>query len=260
MVFTTVISHFFNEEFLLPYWLEHHTKLFDHGIMINYQSTDRSVDIIKEIAPTWEIRPTRHSMFDARSVDREVEDIEETISGWKMALNTTEFLISHDLHTYLDGFEQEHPQLVGFRVAGVWVIDTPGEYDTPLNNQPLFFQRHHGWFEKRNGSRHRLIHKAPRGCYRGGRHGSTLPNHTWRPDIFCLWFGWSPYPQVRARKLQIQTKIPPTHIGTRQGRQHQKTSEEMDQAFWLYSKQAKDLFANVRYKTELELVRQHLYD
>jgi hypothetical protein len=32
----TVISHIFNEEYLLPFWLEHHRTIFDHGIIIDY--------------------------------------------------------------------------------------------------------------------------------------------------------------------------------------------------------------------------------
>ncbi|MBJ3789276.1 glycosyltransferase family 2 protein, partial [Bacillus sp. OA1] len=43
----TIISHFYNEEYLLPWWLMHHTKIFDHGILINRGSTDRSVEICK---------------------------------------------------------------------------------------------------------------------------------------------------------------------------------------------------------------------
>ena len=51
----TVVTHFFNEEYLLPWWLEHHKKYFDHGVMIDYNSTDSSVEIIKKICPTWTI-------------------------------------------------------------------------------------------------------------------------------------------------------------------------------------------------------------
>ena len=43
---------FYNEEYLLPWWLMHHTKIFDHGILINRGSTDRSVEICKLLAPT----------------------------------------------------------------------------------------------------------------------------------------------------------------------------------------------------------------
>ena len=47
----TIIGTFYNEEYLLPYWLKHHTRLFDHGILINWGSTDNSVEIIKRYAP-----------------------------------------------------------------------------------------------------------------------------------------------------------------------------------------------------------------
>ncbi len=52
-MYKTIISHFYNEEYLLPWWLEHHKKYFNHGIMINYASTDNSVSIIKQICPDW---------------------------------------------------------------------------------------------------------------------------------------------------------------------------------------------------------------
>ncbi|MEW9106591.1 glycosyltransferase family 2 protein, partial [Paenibacillus sp.] len=48
-----LISHFYNEEYLLPWWLKHHAPLFDHGILINRGSTDRSVDICKQLVPHW---------------------------------------------------------------------------------------------------------------------------------------------------------------------------------------------------------------
>ena len=89
----TIITHFFNEEYLLPWWLNHHKQYFDHGILINYASTDRSVEIIKEICPDWTIIDSRNSEFDAKLADDEVSDIESTIPGWKICLNTTEFLV-----------------------------------------------------------------------------------------------------------------------------------------------------------------------
>lgn len=55
----TIISHFYNEEYLLPWWLMHHTKIFDHGILINRGSTDRSVEICKLFAPNWEVRDSK---------------------------------------------------------------------------------------------------------------------------------------------------------------------------------------------------------
>ena len=44
----SIISHFYNEEYLLPWWLNHHKKYFDYGLMIDYNSPDISVEVIKD--------------------------------------------------------------------------------------------------------------------------------------------------------------------------------------------------------------------
>src|SRR5207247_662034 len=97
----TLISHFWNEEFLFPYWLRHHYAMFDRGVLIDYASTDRSRQIIQELAPAWEIRPSANKWFDARDVDEEVMAIEREFDGWKIVLNTTEFLLCEDLRQFL---------------------------------------------------------------------------------------------------------------------------------------------------------------
>jgi hypothetical protein len=51
----TVISHIFNEEYYLPFWLEYHSKIFTNGIIIDYYSTDNSVKIIESFCPHWKI-------------------------------------------------------------------------------------------------------------------------------------------------------------------------------------------------------------
>ena len=40
----TVIAHFYNEEFMMEWWLKHHLNLFDHGILINHKS---GIDLLK---------------------------------------------------------------------------------------------------------------------------------------------------------------------------------------------------------------------
>ena len=91
----TIITHFFNEEYLLPHWLNHHKKYFNHGILIDYDSTDESVNIIKEICPDWQIIKSKNEMFDAKKCDDEVMEIEQNISGFRICLNVTEFLIGN---------------------------------------------------------------------------------------------------------------------------------------------------------------------
>ena len=44
---TLMINHFYNEEFLMPHFIRSHAHHFDKVIMIDYNSTDSSVEIIK---------------------------------------------------------------------------------------------------------------------------------------------------------------------------------------------------------------------
>ena len=73
----TIVSHFYNEEYLLPWWLSHHKNHFDYGIMIDYNSTDKSKEIIEEICPHWKIVKTKNEYFDSDIIDREVEEYEK---------------------------------------------------------------------------------------------------------------------------------------------------------------------------------------
>jgi hypothetical protein len=108
----TIISHFFNEEFLLPWWLEHHKKIFDYGILIDYASTDNSVNIIKEICPNWLVVPSKNKEFQTNLIDDEVCHWESTIDGWRIALNITEFLLgdADKLMTDLKSMYDELPK------------------------------------------------------------------------------------------------------------------------------------------------------
>ena len=91
----TLLCHFYNEEYMLPWFLNHHKQIFDHGVMIDYHSTDRSVEIIRELCPTWDIVTSRNPNFQADTIDTEVNDIEAGIDGWKICLNVTEQLIGN---------------------------------------------------------------------------------------------------------------------------------------------------------------------
>jgi hypothetical protein len=88
-----VTLHFYNEEYLLPYWLNHHKKIFDYGVMINYSSTDRSVEIIKEICPHWDIVDSRNKDFGVTGLDQELMEYEAGFDGWRCSLSVTEFLV-----------------------------------------------------------------------------------------------------------------------------------------------------------------------
>ncbi len=210
-----LITHIFNEEFLLPYWLKHHVPLFDHGTVIDYVSTDNSLDIVRDLAPDWEIRQSCNKWFVEPDIGEEVMRIERGIEGWKMVLNITEFLLHADIRGYCKALEAQGS--MGIRTTGVIMVDRPSEI-SQFTDEPLVLQKTFGYFESDvmkkmsttlldGPSRSRLIHRFPDGGYMPGRHYNSRVSHK-DPELFLCWFGWAPFDCVKKRKLQIQHKAP----------------------------------------------------
>ena len=195
----TIISHFYNESYMLRWWLNHHKQMFEHGIMIDYRSTDNSVEVIKEICPTWDIITSRNPNFQADLVDYEVMDIEQGLEGWRICLNVTEFLIGD--YSLLD--DTPSKQLL---VPSLFFVDCEKDKNV-VPNVPLWQQKHHGFsfneyfFERRA----RSIHNAPVQYPVPGRHFEVYTTS----DLVVFYFGWAPFnEEVLSRKLQIQSRIP----------------------------------------------------
>ena len=173
----SIICHFFNEEYLLPWWLNHHKKYFDYGLMINYASTDRSVDIIKEICPDWQVVDSVNPEFDAAQCDIEIEYYEKQIPGWKICLNATEFLIGDfDL---LDTSEKSKYYIPSF----YFVDDKDNSY--PDKNKPLHEQIYNGidYEDNINLRKLRLLHNSSI-KYVPGRHFSNFDQMTNKFIVF----------------------------------------------------------------------------
>jgi hypothetical protein len=225
----TGISHFFNEEYLLPWWIKHHLPLFDRCIMIDYHSTDRSRAIIQELAPHWQIRTSRNIEFESHSIDAEVMDIEREFDGWKVVLNTTEFLCSRNLKRLLKNFEKQDCK--AFKLRGVILVDKPDHsYSDPDPDLPLIGQRWHGFLEDSTGlfvERHRLVHCHPDGAYLPGRH-HTSHNfeqlHTQALVVHCAYSPWTP--SFIARKTTMRQRIPQVDIDRGWAKHHQMNLDE----------------------------------
>lgn len=197
-----IVSHIYNEEYLLPWWLNYHKKYFDHGIIIDYASTDRSIEIIKEICPTWDIVQSKNSDFVAYDVDREVEEYLSSYGEdvWKIALNSTEFLVGdYNLLNNSQGVllipclyfidEQEYrSEQIPYSV-NLWDVLKTG-LDVPFT------------FDFRGS---RALHTNQL-TYPSGRHFKRLIN----TDKFIIFnYGFAPMTEeFYNRKLQIQNKIP----------------------------------------------------
>jgi len=232
----TILTHFYNEEYLLPWWLEHHKKHFDWGVLINYGSTDRSVEIIKDICPEWKVVDSINDWFDARMCDREVMQYERQIPGWKITLNVTEFLVG-DFSVLNEKLDQE------LKIPCTVMVD-----DDP-NNQasysvPLIEQKRFGVPYNEGGStlrRSRCIHNKKEVQYPLGRHFESYDNESLR----VLWYGWAPYnEELKRRKLQVQTRIPESDKAQGYGREHIVTSEELDKQYLQLKKRTVDVFTS----------------
>jgi hypothetical protein len=201
---STILTNIYNEEYLLPMWLEHHKKIFDHGIIIDYWSTDNSVEICKKICPTWEIRTTKNESFGAIEIDKEFMEIENQLDGIKMILNTTEFLfVDKPLSDY---FTKNEPESFAIEAYGPHSLET----ERPTTIKELIKECLRPdvkyIFEYMRG--HRNLHSFPTGSYGLGRHSWHLPT-TVIKDAVLLWTGYFPWNEdMIKRKLQIRTHIP----------------------------------------------------
>lgn len=201
---TTVITHIYNEEYLLPFWLNHHKSTFDHGVVIDYRSNDNSVNIIKSICPTWEIITTRNLDFGAINVDLEVMDIESKIIGIKIVLNITEFLFSvNKIQSYFTN------DTISYAIN----ITTPyslNEY-FPTNNDELFKNILNDDIKCHNDRGVRQLHNFTNGSYTVGRHGTNNHPVYDNNEMHIIWLGFYPLNDLLLkRKLQIQNNMPDT--------------------------------------------------
>lgn len=206
----TILCHFYNEEYMLPWFLNHHKQMFDHGVMIDYHSTDRSADIIREICPTWDIIPSRNKDFQADLIDVEVNDIESQIVGWKICLNVTEQLIGD--YSSIDESASDT-----IMIPSIFMVDCDRQRSVDPA-VPLYKQKFHGFvfsdsnqafLERRARRLHRTTEPYPIAstvtCMAPGRHYNLYSTD----KLAILYYGWCPFDQGQlARKLQIQTQIP----------------------------------------------------
>jgi hypothetical protein len=237
----TIVSHFYNEEYLLPFWLEHHKKYFDHGIMINYASTDNSVNIIKNICPDWEIFDSENEYFEPMLIDIEVMKIEERISDFKITLNTTEFLVG-DLNVIPNS--DKPLQII---IPCHMMVDTEETEFTDIRKS-LIKERKFGILQSKNNLRScRSMHNF-NFKYSVGRHLqlSEVGNNKFYdikiyPQLNILYYGLCPMNEITLqRKLQIKNKLipnPPNNWDY----DHRRSRDEILEVHREYQKQCEDL-------------------
>lgn len=203
----------------MRWFVPHHDKMFDHVIVVDYASTDHTVDIIRELAPNWEVRQSRNDCFRAADVDAEVMDIERGLDGWKIALTATEFLCG-DINAMAERLAIQGSAAA--QVCPVAMVDmkerSHANIDMPLDTQ-CHFGYVGGWISPYKS---RLFHRHADGAYNIGRHSTRHENVTWHPENTLLkWYGFAPWtPELKSRKLGIQARIPADEIALGHGYQH----------------------------------------
>jgi hypothetical protein len=241
----TVICHFFNEAYLLPWWLKHHLALFDHGIMIDHGSTDSSLDIIREMAPNWRLVRSRLTHFDAYLTDFEVMSYEQELPGWKMVVNVTEFVMPA---MPLNNIEQELTRMgrAGCAASGFIIVDHQPEVNPRLclslpaqkhwgvdDNAELQPQLRVAHGQTPDPHRNRFFHRGIIGMYQPGRHMSFHPDSKFRvAELMVFHFGYAPWNEdVLRRKTQIAAKLNSEDLQRGWGLQHLKKIEELQQDY-----------------------------
>ena len=251
----SVICHFFNEAYLLPWWLKHHSKLFDFGIMIDHGSTDDSGDIIREAVPHWRLVRSQLNHFDPYLTDFEVMTYEKDLLGWKIALNVTEFLMPAMSLSYIES-SLEASGREGCSASGILVIDNHPEIE-PKRIRSLPEQKHWGIddneileFNERvslglpaSPYRNRFFHRCATGMYHPGRHQSFHPDSHFRVlELMVFHFGYAPWNvHMIKRKTQILDKLSTRELRFGWGVHHVKNEAEINRDFEIIRANAVDL-------------------
>ena len=228
MVQITVLTNVYNEEYLLPFWLEHHRTIFDHGIVFDWGCTYRSMDIVREMCPTWEIRKAidshpskRLDKFDACENDVIFMFAEMKLNSYKIVLNTTEFLVSEQpLRNYIaDEPNRCYPlqSFVGLSTKELQDPKTLGEFLAGIERVEPHLRK---W---------RTLHSHYHGKYSLGRHEITLYPYETIPAyiMWCAEYPWNA--AVLQRGLQITEKIPESDYEKEISYHHRYTADKRNE-------------------------------
>ena len=142
-----LISHLRNEEYMLQWWIPHHLQKFDTAVIINYGSTDNTIDMIREMAPHWTIVDSWEEKFNCYTCDRQILQIETDIQqqypgAFAVALTVTEFLVGNTQF-----LEKEEGQYIKYLLSCQMCDIDDHLYVEPNPHLPLIKQRTFGYPE-----------------------------------------------------------------------------------------------------------------
>lgn len=221
-------SHVYNEELMIPYWIRHHAPMFDRAYIFDYSSTDKTVELLRELAPsTWVIQSSRNTKFGAVEVDDEIMVAESMCDDcWKIALTATEFLFHENLRDFLaqqDNIIDAPPRY--FSIPMFMMVDD-GQ-GAPLKPYESLISQRSTLLPKSDASRYLHNFFSSEYRYSAGRHGfgGVIPSTaTFEPmtSAAIFKFRFAPWPEVKARISQIGYRMPESDVVAQLGIHHTK--------------------------------------
>ena len=219
---TTLISQIYNEEFLLPFFIEHHYEKFENGIIVDYGSTDASLSIIAKLAPKWRIVDCSGENFSATKVDALIHSIEEACDDICLALTATEFFVGDPrfitkemvVPCYSLLRLKDDPEIkVGQKFHEV--------YRAGVSPFQVFNQADTEWLARLKGRKISTTKKK----YPTGRHFEVLGQ---TPFLIYRVANCLASEEMITRRLQIQKRIPISDIESGFGVQHTNYGKGLD--------------------------------
>jgi len=237
----TCISHVWNEQDLIGFWLAHHVPIFDRIIIIDHGSTDLTIPIVNLLAPNAIIVNSKLTDFNAHLNDQEVMEVERKYYEPPQAtfvLNTTEFIWAKDLRQKVNKHLSTPDTAIG--VGSIIMVDSPDSMYP------------HGFVDEYPGIRRkRYFHNSACGEYGLGRHACFLPRVFDVDDIYIKYMAFSPWPLVAKRKLAIQQRIPQSDKDMGAGKEHILTPESLEARYREYLDKSYRLIDRDEYSTNI---------
>lgn len=242
-----LISHFYNEEALLTQWIRHHAPLFDCAVLIDYNSTDQSREIIRREAPdSWNVVASYNREFGAMAIDAEVSGYENSFDNnhWRLALTTTEFLFTTGLRRKENPIFSSNLTTKAIRIPALSSIDRE---DAPKNDKSQALLRQKNLFYSQddsckgilseeedrymNNHYNRFMH-----CIRDFNNPYVVGRHEFRhastqTNLHILKMFYSPFPEFFSRKLQIKNRIPESDKQFHFGHQHMVEYDKLSENY-----------------------------
>lgn len=131
-----MVSHFLNERYFVPYWIVQHSAHFDRVVIIDYNSSDHTRELVARLAPSsWTVkRYPRPAQFIAFENDGDVEREENQFdaAGWqKLSVTAMEHVVAPSFRAQMARLSAYHGRssapcytIPTFAVAG----DDPADF------------------------------------------------------------------------------------------------------------------------------------